>query len=669
MNFPLGKTALLIGLLGSVWHFWLAASVSRTFSTTVDEIVHLTAGHAYNTTGDFHLQPENGNLPQRWAALPLLFQGIKLPPASSEATAPDVWQLGEQFFHHRGHDLPAMLAAGRAMNAVLSGLLCFTLFLLARHWFGPGAGLVALVLAVFSPTLLAHGGLITSDTAAALGFALATLTWCRLLQKISPARLFLAGGALGFLALSKYSVVLFVPVMLLTAVWQAWRWRDLRKTIALAGSGLLAALVAVGLIWTAYGFRYSAGPAVATPTRSFAQSWDAVLFVTPPNPPMVMADGRALENLNSRPGALQACVSWAREHRLLPEAYLYGFAFVAKHSRGRLAYFAGDYRLSGWWEFFPTAFAVKTTWPELTLMAISLLALATAPRTRRSVWLRRLAPLWLMLVVYGLFAVTSRLNIGHRHLLPFYALAYVGAAGAMLLVQRNRWWSAGIAALLVWHVSVSFTIRPDYLAYFNAWAGGPAQAHRLFVDSSLDWGQDLPRLKQWLDENAREDRIYLSYFGSGSPVHTGIRATRIGDGYFDPAPRKALPQLTEGVYCVSATMLRRVYTHVRGPWSPSYEARYQQLTGWLRNLRTQPAGTPATDTDGSLLDRVTVNERFSTYEQLQFGRLCHFLELRPPDARAGYSILIYRLSAAEVRFALEAPLSVINAARSPSSPP
>jgi hypothetical protein len=81
--------------------------------TTGDEIAHLTAGYSYWKTDDYRLQPENGNLPQRWAALPLLHEHLKFPTLEQKAwRISDVWDLGFQWFYECGNDLAAH-AAGR----------------------------------------------------------------------------------------------------------------------------------------------------------------------------------------------------------------------------------------------------------------------------------------------------------------------------------------------------------------------------------------------------------------------------------------------------------------------------------------------------------------------------------------------------------------------------
>ena len=125
-------------------------------------------------------------------------------------------------------------------------------------------------------------------------------------------------------------------------------------------------------------------------------------------------------------------------------------------------------------------------------------------------------------------------------------------------------------------------IRPHYLAYFNVLAGGPESGYRHLVDSSLDWGQDLPGLKRWLEaaegHSAAPAAVYLSYFGSGNPAVYGIDARQIYS-YQDWRAAPPLYELTGGIYCVSATMLQSLYTRAPGPWAAPYERAYQVARG------------------------------------------------------------------------------------------
>lgn len=89
------------------------------------------------------------------------------------------WAL---FFYLLGNAPDAMLAAGRAMIALLGVALVALVFAWARSLFGAAGKWVSLGLAAFCPVLLAHAGLATSDQAAALGFTAALLAWWRLLH-------------------------------------------------------------------------------------------------------------------------------------------------------------------------------------------------------------------------------------------------------------------------------------------------------------------------------------------------------------------------------------------------------------------------------------------------------------------------------------------------------
>jgi len=702
-------------LLALYW--WMATSVSPRHGPAADEVAHLTAGYAYWTTGDLRLQPENGNLPQRWAALPLLAQPPRFPPPAGPAwREADVGRVGFQFFFGLGNDPARVLAAGRRMIALFGVALGALVFAWSRSLFRTAGGLVSLALAAFSPTLLAHGGLVTSDLAVGACFLAATLAWWRLAHRVTAGRVVLAGLALGALALAKFSAVVFLPlaaVMLVVRLGRRAalpvrlggtrvRVRGWRRAAVLAAAGAAAALLAVAAIWTAYDFRFAAAPPGEPGPTQFQFSWDAVLLRPNPTPAAVQPGEKPGPDFNParlRAGWPQAVIAFARDHRLLPEAYLYGLAYVFRFAAWRPAFLDGETRATGWWQFFPVAFAIKTPLPLFGLLALAAVAIAsggsrrsiagpplalpavafgeggvgrpnfrrgglaasagpTPTDPRRTRLFYRLSPLLLLLAVYWVFAVASHLNIGHRHLLPTYPALFVlaGAAGGFL---RRPFGPAGIltAALLGWFVAESWWIRPDYLAYFNELAGGPAQGYRHLVDSSLDWGQDLPGLKAWLGRHERPgEPVFLSYFGSDDPISEGIQATRVGDDFFDLRPRPALPAMTGGLYCISATMFQRVYTVVRGPWTAAREQEYESLARWAAQFAKHPDPEQGRDLEGRSLTRAQVLDRLFELGQLRFGRLCHYLRDRTPDAEVGYSILIFRLTDEQVRQALGIPL-------------
>ncbi len=689
----LGRLAA-VALVLAVYYAMAVGAASHN-SVAFDEMAHLTAGYSYWAFNDYRLHPENGNWPQRWAALPVVAGNYRFPPLDQQGwTWSNMYIMGDQFFYQAGNDADTMLSRGRAMVALLGVALGALVFAWARRLVSRVGAWVSLLLFAFSPTLLAHGALVTSDMAAALFFTAAVGALWAALHRLTSWTLLGSAALVAGVFLSKFSAPVIVPIAVVMAAVRlaggkplaiAWGNRTIewtgrvRHLVAFVGVAAVHVLVVWTLIWASYGFRYTAFAAATTGQEKFMA-------------PLVEA-----------PGLTTAIVAAARQHHLLPEAYLYGFANTMQYAGQRAAVLNGQFSTTGWWWFFPYAFAVKTTLPAMGLGLLALAALVVRWRTRdeQTRWWPRIAasvyagtPLLALLAVYWIFAVTSHLNIGHRHLLPIYPALCIVAAGAGFWIEplvkkaqgsglgaqelagsrlkaqgsrpskrrpvatSPRITTLGVLtiALLAWHGVESIRISPNYLAYFNELAGGPGQGYKHLADSSLDWGQALPALKQWLDEAGLQpqgsQRVYLSYFGTGRPEYYGIDATQLW-GFLDRRPQQAPQPLGGGVYCISASMLNVAAPR---PWTRALETEYQRHFANVRMLSNTGENTQAR----TELIRKTGEDfwwqTFRRFDELRLGRLAAFLRRRAPDAEAGYSILIYRLTDADVTRALEGPV-------------
>lgn len=617
-------------------HFALAWSSTFEKSLTHDEILHLTGGTSYWKFDDYRLQPENGNLPQRLAGLPAAFsEDFRFPDRDQPAwTTSQVMVVGDQFCHDLDNDLDAMLLRGRAMMTVLSTALCLLVFVWSRQIFGTAGGLLSLGLCALSPTLLAHGRLMTSETCNALFLALTVWSGWRTLQRVTPARVLTSSLCAGGLLLSKMSGPLVLPMALWLVIARlissrpmvaAWPGRRLElvglrsKVVAIAAIVPVHIAVALTIVWGAYGFRYSA-------FADAGESQQRFNFY-----------GGTLDSVAEQAGAAGAVLRWCGEHQLLPEAYLYGTGVVLA-AQGRLGFLAGEHAM-GWWWFFPYALLIKTPLPLFGLLLAA--AAAWWHGRRKRTWAGWTTPLWALLVVYWIAAVSASLNIGHRHLLATYApmMVLAGGAASWLLVRASvgRWLVGLLVAL---YAVESARAYPHYLAYFNQ-ITGREDAHQHLVDSSLDWGQDLPGLAAWLGDRANHDEgaVYLAYFGTGRPDRFGIRSEFIPVARWLPRDRaiNRMGRLSGGVFCVSATALQSVYLDVPGRWNPEYEQEYRRM---------QTALGAGQLTGERMLDR---------FDHLRASRLMAFLRQREPIARIGYSILIYDLTDEDVRRAQFGP--------------
>jgi hypothetical protein len=651
---------LLVCLL-LVAHFLMAWTTSPHVGVTADEPIHIVSGLYYWQTGDYRFQPENGNLPQRLVALPWLAAGIEPPARAGDPSweRADIWDLGHRLFSEAGQRRDLLLALSRGLTALLGVALLLLIHRWASALWGPNGALLALALAAFCPNLLAHAGLATSDTAGALGFLAATLAAWRLCHAVTPGRVLAGGVAAGFLALSKFSVVLLPLVVAglilvrlcrraaLPCALPVFGLRRLRgflpRLAALTSAQLAAALVAALCVWAGYGFRYAAAP----DGGGFAKDWDTVLITTPHQVGLPQI-GEPVEAVavSIRAGPVQHLVRAARDHRLLPEAWLYGLSFVAYHSHSRLAYFNGHYATTGDWRYFPAAWAWKTPLGGIALLAFALAALARSTRLRRHLY--RLAPAILLCLVYGGFSLAGSLNIGLRHIAPLIAVSWVIAGAAALAVldspSRPRALAAAVlVALLASHIAASWSARPAYLAFFNRLAGTPAERNRLLVDSNLDWGQGLPALSEWLGEHRADRPLHLSYFGSDDPraYPALLDAVRWGDVYFERHPRRMPAALSPGLYAFGATQFRRAYTEVRGPWTPARDSLYRFLH---ESFTTKASGAPLKSRSGRILNDQEALLAATEYEALLLAKLTIGLEHDHPVAvLAGGALLVFEL--------------------------
>ena len=282
-------------------------------------------------------------------------------------------------------------------------------------------------------------------------------------------------------------------------------------------------------------------------------------------------------------------------------------------------------------------------------MLLLTLAVCGAITVRRSWKIEKVInPLWGFALVYAAFAIPAPLNIGHRHILPIYPALFVACGAVVHLLRKNRIFATAIAVLLIAQIADSVAARPDYLPYFNQLAAGPGRGYEHLVDSSLDWGQDLPGLNRWIENHRTvDDRtpIYLAYFGTADPRWYAVNAEMIlPENQFSTTPS----HLTRGTYCISATLLQSVYINDLGQWCAPYEQRYQSALAEMNRDRE-------TDVARISNDQPRAAKMTTEFEWLRLERLCAYLRHKRPVAQVGHSIFVFDLDESDVSHALYGP--------------
>jgi len=534
---------LIIILLAS---FFLMLKASFGDSAIMDELAHIPAGYSYVKYLDYRLNPEHPPLLKILAGLPLLFQKIDFPLKSS-AWQKDVngqWEMGTKFLYESGNDATLIIRWSRIAPIILALLLIILVYFWSKELLGKTWAFLPTLLTAFSPTILAHGHYVTTDVAATLGITAATYYFLKFLLQPRAKNIIIAGLIFGLAQLTKFSVLLLIPSFIIIAFFfylyrrranwgKIWFYLRTLFIIFLIGYALVYAF------YFLFTFNYPPSKQLSDSQfilQSFSPRWLAQLDID------------LIKNPFTRPLA----------------HYLLGVLMVLKRSAGgNTGYFMGEVSATGWWDYFPIVYLLKEPLPLLIMLIISFaVTFANIIKKLKSHfnfkyqfanflnYLGTHGPEFSMLIfviIYWSYSLKSPLNIGIRHLLPTFPFIYILlAAGlknwvrssfsenasakffAWLLQKIKQFFKVSfktglVFVLLIWYLIESLSTAPYFLSYFNEIGGGVWNGYRYVTDSNYDWGQDLKRLENFVNEQGlageKIEKIAIDYFGGGNPKY------------------------------------------------------------------------------------------------------------------------------------------------------
>ena len=497
----------MVALLLST-HMGLLACSVRQHSPTDMEMAHLAAGISHWRFGDCRLLCVNPPLVRALAALPVLLMEPKTDwgRVSPFPERRPEFDVAQDFVLANGQRSVELLAAARWACLPLSIIGASVVFFWARELYGRAAGVLALGLWCFSPTMMAHAQLITPDAgAAALGVA-AAYVFRRWLKQPGWGRACWAGVVLGLAQLTKTTwIVLFGLWPLL---WIAWNCTGPKSKRAgptgdqkaegenrevergcVRQAGQMAIILFLGLYVLNLGYVFEG---------SFQELGD-YRFVSE----MLAGPNDESQRPDPSPGRnrFQGTLL-ARLPVPLPKHYLLGIDLQEWDFERRLwSFLRGEWRKGGWWYYYLYALAIKVplgTW-ILVLLALLVGLFGQGYSASRRDELLLLAPLAVVLIL-----VSSQTGFAHhmRYVLPSFPFAFIWVSKVARAVDLEHAKIALLAAAATaWSVGSSLYIYPHSLSYFNELVGGPTGGHAHLLGSNIDWGQDLLYLKRWLKKH------------------------------------------------------------------------------------------------------------------------------------------------------------------------
>jgi 4-amino-4-deoxy-L-arabinose transferase-like glycosyltransferase len=476
--------------------FIIAVGSVQHDSATDDEPAHIVAGYIKLKYGYFDFYNEQPPLINSLSAFPLLFTNVHLD--SVWQTDKNHWGVGHQFLYTSGNNPDDILFLARIPIILLYILLCFMVYLfIVDITKSRITGLFGFLLTGFCPTLLAHGRLATVDMGVTLFMFVAVYLFLRFLYKPTYWHAVMTGLITGLALLSKISALFLFGYFAIIFVFYLFYERlNIKQIMQLCLKGLVMTGMMLLTIWMVYFLEMK---------YSYVQ----------------MAYPSVRNNL------FQYLMIPFREYfKQIQSVYRW-----VMHPYDKPQFLLGQFSFVGWWYYYPVVFFLKTTLAALLLACtLGLLCLKkiffpSAEQGEKNKKTRfTVISIILFLLLFMGISMMSKIDLGVRYILPIYPFFYVLIAiGSYRVVTTSshiyrRYIIGTILVFLFWHSISSIVSYPGYLGYFNEIIGNNRRADTYVVDSNLDWGQDLRRLTNWVEEH-QISKIHIDYFGGGDPSY------------------------------------------------------------------------------------------------------------------------------------------------------
>ncbi|MFH1283638.1 MAG: glycosyltransferase family 39 protein [bacterium] len=494
------KEILLLVIL-SLMFVSLSTSFIFNSAPTYDEGVHLTSGYSYWRTGKVFLNADNHPpFTERFAAIPLLFMDVSFFGRHPHFIRSSEYNFSDIFIYYNRVKAEKLINSGRFAILALGLLLGWLVFFWSKEFYGWKAGIFSFFILVFNPNIIANSSLVTTDIGFTLGFYASIFFIYMFLKKPGLLKGFLLGIFLGVCITSKFPGLIILPII--SALFLYYFLKHKFNFIFPDTVKQLACMI-IGFF------------AIAVFSYGFDEL--PVYFV----------------GLNNT-------------FRLMEQ--------------GRSTFLCGDYSIRGWWYYFIISFLIKNQIIFILLLLLILVKLIKTSVKTRSFLTDEVLFLLFPAVVYFFIASASKVHIGHRHILPIYPFIAVMMGSFINGFKTEKYRNFSIYSVVILYLSGTVFCTPNYLTYFNIFAGGSKNGYKYMIDSNLDWGQGLKNLGRYIKEN-NIGPIYLSYFGTADPNYYGIQYRPVG--FVSTLTRKGNPvdisKEKRKIIAISATNLQANY--------------------------------------------------------------------------------------------------------------
>jgi len=556
-----GDLQFLLALSAAIMLIGCLSIVEK--SETFDEPVYIGLGHYLVKTGFFNTETTTSHPPLSFYinSIPFYILDITgiLPEVGYEDKSKEqeykCFRCYRKYYYEfiYGEDFQGLhlLFVSRATMLIQLILLGIYFFKLSRELFGFNAASVTTILLVFNPNFLAHARLVTNDFTSALFGFIAFYYFIKYREKKDIRSAVLFGISMGLSLLSKttniYFILVYGSIIAIQDMGKIVKYvktRDLKKIVQVILFSFLIIVSIIVVVNTAY-----MNNQISSSSKYFAGYTQEIRLIQLSEIPLVNripVTSRYMDVIR---------MNYIHSQRGHPNYFMGTEGALTKTiNDGRERLRSENFGSSYWL----TTFIIKT--PEGILILIAFAFFYFYKKIRRKNKIKEKEGLIyftaiLNIIVYLLFLRYSNINIGIRLMLLLFPFIYILLLEPISYLIKKRYDTLvfGLLGLSLLPIILYF---PHYIPYFNMIIGGPTNGYYYVSDSNIDWGQDLPGLKIYMQDNNIES-IKLAYFGMGNITGYGINYISLENNQRDhwlsqrPADLPCGP--TSGILAISAT--------------------------------------------------------------------------------------------------------------------
>ncbi|MES2791885.1 MAG: glycosyltransferase family 39 protein [Planctomycetota bacterium] len=507
---PYACTASVTILL--VVHSGLLAFSATQHSPTSLEPAFLASGLSHWRFGDFHAYNVNPPFPRMIAAIPSLLVGYE-DDWSRYQIGPGIrseFAIGQDFVNANGFDTIKLCTYARWACIPFSLTGAFFAYRWSKELYGPGGGLITLLLWAFEPNLLGHAALATPDCASWSFGILAGYTFWRWLEVPSWRRAMPCGLAMGLAESSK------MTWLILYALWPIL-WILIQRPWAARSSGFVSTRPNDGTSAVECQFSAQNHPAHRRHSWSFYAHSGCqlgfILFISVYITNLGYAFDGTFTRLgdfefvsgslsggdpSGKPGNVFEGTCFENVVIPFPKQYILGIDNQKRDFEDyiELSYLRGEWKRGGWWYYYLYGLLIKMPCGDWCLL-LWLLAAHSRVATG-GVWPNSETVIHATAISLAvLVSSQTAFNIHLRYAFPVLAYCLVFLGKAVRFLRGESIVAKAICLGMICYASISSLLAyPSHLSYFNEFVGGPSYGYKHLLGSSYDWGQDLLRLRQ-----------------------------------------------------------------------------------------------------------------------------------------------------------------------------